>query len=107
MFSQENAMETSKQIKGARRKKHQRLKPKEQEGMPQHQHCPPTKHREDRNPKYQYQKNIIIKMRRQVHNVFIIGGAREVTCESAGASAEVLWGGFKNIEQRPTRPLHV
>jgi hypothetical protein len=27
-------------------------KPEEQEGMPQHQHCPPAKHREDKNPKY-------------------------------------------------------
>jgi hypothetical protein len=26
--------------------------PEEQEGMPQHQHCPPAKHRGDRNPKY-------------------------------------------------------
>jgi hypothetical protein len=39
-------------MKGKRRKKRKRPKPEEQEGMPQHQHCPPARHREDKNPKY-------------------------------------------------------
>jgi hypothetical protein len=38
--------------KGARREKPHRPKPEEQEGMPQHQHCPLAKRREDRNLKY-------------------------------------------------------
>jgi hypothetical protein len=45
-FLQEKAAETTKQ-KGERRK---RPEPEEQEGMPEHQHCLPAKHREDRNP---------------------------------------------------------
>jgi hypothetical protein len=45
---QEKAVEATKQRKG-RRKKH---KPEEQEGMPQHHHCPHVKRREDRNPKH-------------------------------------------------------
>jgi hypothetical protein len=32
--------------------KRKKPKPEEQEGMPQHQHCPPARHRGDRNPKY-------------------------------------------------------
>jgi hypothetical protein len=38
-------VDTTKQ-KIARRKKPHRSKPEEQEGMAQHQHCPPTKGRE-------------------------------------------------------------
>jgi hypothetical protein len=46
-------VETPKQKGKIRRKKPDRPnKPKEQEGMPRHQHCPPTMHREDKNPKY-------------------------------------------------------
>jgi hypothetical protein len=41
-------METTKQKEERREKP----KPEEQEGMPQHKHCPPAKRREDRNPKY-------------------------------------------------------
>jgi hypothetical protein len=48
---QEKVEETTKQ-KGARREKPHRPKPEEHEGMPQHQLCPLTKRREDRNPKY-------------------------------------------------------
>jgi hypothetical protein len=36
----------------AKRRKKKKPKPEEQEGMPQHGHCPPAKHRGDRNPKY-------------------------------------------------------
>jgi hypothetical protein len=46
---QEKAAETAKQNKEENRKK---PKPEEQEGTPQHQHCPPAKHRGDKNPKY-------------------------------------------------------
>jgi hypothetical protein len=45
-FSQEKAAETTKQNE----EKREKLKPEEQEGMPQHQHCPPAKRRGDRNP---------------------------------------------------------
>jgi hypothetical protein len=38
-FLQEKAVEATKQKKEGRRKK---PKPEEQEGMPQHQHCPPS-----------------------------------------------------------------
>jgi hypothetical protein len=48
-FLQEKAAETTKQNKELKREK---PKPEEQEGMQQHQHCPPAKRREDRNPKY-------------------------------------------------------
>jgi hypothetical protein len=34
----------------AKRRKEEKTKPEEQEGMPQHQHCPPEKRRGDRNP---------------------------------------------------------
>jgi hypothetical protein len=44
-------VETTEQ-KGKRRKKPHKPKPVEQEGMPQYQHCPYAKHREDKNPKY-------------------------------------------------------
>jgi hypothetical protein len=40
-------VEATKQIEEKRKKP----KPEEQEGMPQHQHCPPEKRRGDRNPK--------------------------------------------------------
>jgi hypothetical protein len=40
------AVEATKQ-KEEKRKKH---KPEEQEGTPQRRHCPPEKHRGDRNP---------------------------------------------------------
>jgi hypothetical protein len=46
-FLQDNAAETNKH-KEERRKK---PKPEEQEGMPQHQHCPHAKRRGDLNPK--------------------------------------------------------
>jgi hypothetical protein len=39
---------TSKDKKG----RIKQFKPEKEEGMPRHQHCPPAKHREDRNPKY-------------------------------------------------------
>jgi hypothetical protein len=42
---QEKAVEATKQKEEKRRKP----KPEEQEGMPQHQHCPPEKRRGDRN----------------------------------------------------------
>jgi hypothetical protein len=45
-------VETTKQNKGTRRKKPHRPDPEEYEGMRQHQHCPPVKHRGDENPKY-------------------------------------------------------
>jgi hypothetical protein len=35
-----------------RRKNPQRLEPEEDEGMPQHEHCPPAKNHEDKTPKY-------------------------------------------------------
>jgi hypothetical protein len=41
-------VEASKQ----KAKKRKKIKPEEQEGTPQHQHCPPAKHRGDRTPKY-------------------------------------------------------
>jgi hypothetical protein len=44
-------VETTKQKGIIRRKKLCRPKPKEQEGMPQHQHYPLAKYREDENPK--------------------------------------------------------
>jgi hypothetical protein len=37
--------------KGKRKKNPHRPKPEEQEGMPQHEHCPLAKRREDRDPK--------------------------------------------------------
>jgi hypothetical protein len=40
------------QAKGKRRGKPHRPKPEKQERMPQHQHCPLAKYREDKNPKY-------------------------------------------------------
>jgi hypothetical protein len=42
---QEKAAETTKQKEEKRKKP----KPEEQEGMPQHQHCPPARHRGDKN----------------------------------------------------------
>jgi hypothetical protein len=49
---QEKAVETIEQ-KGARRKEtHTPTKLEEQEGMPQRQHCPPEKPREDNKPKH-------------------------------------------------------
>jgi hypothetical protein len=44
----EKAVEATKQEKKGERKK--KPKPEEQEGMPQHQRCPPEKRRGDRNP---------------------------------------------------------
>jgi hypothetical protein len=44
-------VETAKQ-EGIRRKKPHRSKPGEEARMPHHQHCPPAKRREDKNPKY-------------------------------------------------------
>jgi hypothetical protein len=43
-----------KHKKATKQKEEKREKPKseEHEGMPQHQHFPPAKHRGDRNPKY-------------------------------------------------------
>jgi hypothetical protein len=38
---QEKAVETTKQIE----EKREKPKPEEQEGVPQHQHCPPAKRR--------------------------------------------------------------
>jgi hypothetical protein len=39
--------------KGAMRGKPHKPEPEEhEEGMPQHEHCPPAKRREDRSPKY-------------------------------------------------------
>jgi hypothetical protein len=40
-------VEATKQKK---RRKEEKTKPEEQEGMPQHQHCPPEKRRGDKNP---------------------------------------------------------
>jgi hypothetical protein len=37
--------------KGREKKPHQPM-PEEQEGMPQHQHCPSAKRREEMSPKY-------------------------------------------------------
>jgi hypothetical protein len=37
--------------KAKKRYKRRKPEPEEQNGMPQHQHCPPSKHRGDRNPK--------------------------------------------------------
>jgi hypothetical protein len=45
-FLQEKAVEATKQ----KEEKREKPKPKEQEGMPQRQHCPPEKRRGDRNP---------------------------------------------------------
>jgi hypothetical protein len=65
-FLQEKAVETTKQ-KEEKRKKH---KTEEQKGMPQHQHCPPAKHRDIHgNPAYaiyrarrvQYNTNRILR----------------------------------------------
>jgi hypothetical protein len=41
-------VEATKQKEEKRKKR----KPEEQEGMPQHRHCPPEKRRGDRNPEY-------------------------------------------------------
>jgi hypothetical protein len=43
---QEKAVEATMQKEEKRKKP----KPEEQEGMPQHRHCPPAKRRGDRNP---------------------------------------------------------
>jgi hypothetical protein len=45
---------TKKQWKPPSKKEERREKPKpeEQEGMPQHRHCPPAKRRGDRNSEY-------------------------------------------------------
>jgi hypothetical protein len=62
MYSlQEKAVETTNQNgETIRRGKPHRPKPEEQGDMPQHRHCPPGKHRGDRNPKYheEQQKDI-------------------------------------------------
>jgi hypothetical protein len=41
-------------LENAKQKEERRKKPKpeEHEGMPQHHHCPPARHLEDRNPQY-------------------------------------------------------
>jgi hypothetical protein len=44
---QEKEVEATKQ---KRRKEEKKSKPEEQEGMPQHQHCPSEKRRGDKNP---------------------------------------------------------
>jgi hypothetical protein len=44
-------LETTKQNRKKEEKPHT-PKPEEEEGVPQHQHCPPAKHREDKNPRY-------------------------------------------------------
>jgi hypothetical protein len=41
-------VETTRQ----KEEKRKNYKPEEQEGMPQRQHCPPTKRRGDRYPEY-------------------------------------------------------
>jgi hypothetical protein len=61
MGVQERVAESTRR-KGARREKPHRPEPEEQEGMPQHWHCPHAKRREDRNPKYNYQLSIIISL---------------------------------------------
>jgi hypothetical protein len=45
---QEKAVETTKQEKERRKER----KPKDQEGVPHHKHCPLAKRCEDSNPKY-------------------------------------------------------
>jgi hypothetical protein len=50
-FLQEKQVEPMKQ-KGERRKKPNRPNPEEREGMPQHHHCPPARHHDDKNPEY-------------------------------------------------------
>jgi hypothetical protein len=45
-FLQEKALEATKQ----KEEKREKPEPEEQEGMPQHQYCPPEKRRGDRNP---------------------------------------------------------
>jgi hypothetical protein len=45
-FLQEKAVEATKQ----KEEKREKPKPEEQEGMPQHRHCPHVKRRGDRNP---------------------------------------------------------
>jgi hypothetical protein len=45
-FLQEKAVEATKQKEEKRKKP----KPEEQEGMPQHEHCPPEMRRGDRKP---------------------------------------------------------
>jgi hypothetical protein len=40
------------QAKRCKEEKTHRPKPEEQEDMPQHQHSPPAKRRDDMNPKY-------------------------------------------------------
>jgi hypothetical protein len=51
-------VEISKQNEERRGK----IKPEEQDGMPQHQHSPPAKRREDGNPNYQeeQQKDVAV-----------------------------------------------
>jgi hypothetical protein len=57
---QETEVETAKQ-NGKRNKYPHIAKPEEHEGMPQHQHCLPSKHREDRKPKSheEQQKDVV------------------------------------------------
>jgi hypothetical protein len=43
-------LQEKKQWRPPSKKKEERPKPEEQEGMPQRQHCPPEKRRGDRNP---------------------------------------------------------
>jgi hypothetical protein len=43
---------TAEITKQKEEKRNKKPKPEEHEGMPQHQRCPPTKRRGDRNPKY-------------------------------------------------------
>jgi hypothetical protein len=50
-FLQETEVETIEQQRKRREISH-RPKPEEQAGMPQHQHCPLAKRREEKNPKY-------------------------------------------------------
>jgi hypothetical protein len=53
-FLQEKAAKATKQNE----EKRKQPQPEEQEGMPQHQHCPPEKRRGDRNPEcYEEQHN--------------------------------------------------
>jgi hypothetical protein len=51
ILQQEKEVETTKQ-KGSSREINHMPKPEEQEGIPQHQHCPLAKHHEDKSPKY-------------------------------------------------------
>jgi hypothetical protein len=52
LFLREIFTRKSSEDHQAKRRKRKKLKPEEQEGMPQHQHCPPAKRRGDRNPEY-------------------------------------------------------